>query len=89
MWISKGEKLELTRSSFTFSQSFFFLFLWYLFWPFAEVKNMEKGGGKGAWSAYKAAEMAKVYEAKGGSYEGEEIVLFCWANAADDEKRKG
>lgn len=50
---------------------------------------MEKGGGKGAWSAYKAAEMAKVYEAKGGSYEGEEIVLFCWANAADDEKRKG
>ena len=30
---------------------------------------MEKGGGKGAWSAYKAAEMAKVYEAKGGSYE--------------------
>lgn len=31
---------------------------------------MEKGGGKGAWSAYKAAEMAKVYEAKGGSYEG-------------------
>ena len=30
---------------------------------------MEKGGGKGNWSAYKAAEMAKVYEAKGGGYE--------------------
>ncbi|PWO01402.1 hypothetical protein FA09DRAFT_314184 [Tilletiopsis washingtonensis] len=34
-----------------------------------EVKQMEKGGGKGNWSAYKAAEMAKVYEAKGGGYE--------------------
>ncbi|UZJ52264.1 hypothetical protein CBS101457_001584 [Exobasidium rhododendri] len=36
---------------------------------FAEVKQMEKGGGKGSWSAWKAGEMAKVYEAKGGSYE--------------------
>ncbi|GAC76116.1 predicted ABC-type transport, ATPase component [Moesziomyces antarcticus T-34] len=34
-----------------------------------EVLNMEKGGGKGNWSAYKAAEMAKKYEAKGGGYE--------------------
>ncbi|GAK65852.1 uncharacterized protein PAN0_010c4074 [Moesziomyces antarcticus] len=34
-----------------------------------EVLNMEKGGGKGNWSAYKAAEMAKKYEAKGGRYE--------------------
>lgn len=33
-----------------------------------EVMNMEKGGGKGNWSAWKAAEMAKVYEAKGGDY---------------------
>jgi len=34
---------------------------------------MEKGGGKGAWSAYKAAEMSKVYEKKGGGYEGESL----------------
>ncbi|PWN31857.1 uncharacterized protein FA14DRAFT_151368 [Meira miltonrushii] len=34
-----------------------------------EVLQMEKGGGKGQWSAWKAAEMAKVYEAKGGDYE--------------------
>lgn len=34
-----------------------------------EVMSMEKGGGKGNWSAWKAAEMAKVYEAKGGDYE--------------------
>ncbi|CBQ73302.1 conserved hypothetical protein [Sporisorium reilianum SRZ2] len=34
-----------------------------------EVLNMEKGGGKGQWSAYKAAEMSKRYEAKGGDYE--------------------
>lgn len=34
-----------------------------------EVMNMEKGGGKGQWSAWKASEMAKVYEAKGGDYE--------------------
>lgn len=31
---------------------------------------MEKGGGKGSWSAWKASEMAKVYEKKGGGYEG-------------------
>ena len=30
---------------------------------------MEKGGGKGQWSAWKAAEMSKRYEAKGGDYE--------------------
>ncbi|EPQ31142.1 uncharacterized protein PFL1_01331 [Pseudozyma flocculosa PF-1] len=34
-----------------------------------EVKNMEKGGGKGQWSAWKASEMSKRYEAKGGGYE--------------------
>ena len=34
-----------------------------------EVKNMEKGGGKGSWSAWKAGEMAKRYEAQGGGYE--------------------
>ncbi|SPO23781.1 uncharacterized protein UTRI_03691_B [Ustilago trichophora] len=34
-----------------------------------EVLNMEKGGGKGNWSAWKASEMAKRYEAKGGDYE--------------------
>lgn len=34
-----------------------------------EVLNMEKGGGKGQWSAWKAAEMSKRYEAKGGEYE--------------------
>ncbi|CDS00141.1 hypothetical protein [Sporisorium scitamineum] len=30
---------------------------------------MEKGGGKGQWSAWKAAEMSKRYEAKGGDYQ--------------------
>lgn len=34
-----------------------------------EVLNMEKGGGKGQWSAWKAAEMSKRYEAKGGTYQ--------------------
>ncbi|TKY89248.1 hypothetical protein EX895_001779 [Sporisorium graminicola] len=34
-----------------------------------EVLNMEKGGGKGQWSAWKAAEMSKRYEAKGGEYQ--------------------
>lgn len=34
-----------------------------------EVLQMEKGGGKGQWSAWKASEMAKRYEAKGGDYE--------------------
>ena len=29
-----------------------------------EVKNMEKGGGKGSWSAWKAMELGKRYEAK-------------------------
>ena len=33
-----------------------------------EVKQMEKGGGKGSWSAWKAAEMSKLYEKKGGGY---------------------
>lgn len=30
-----------------------------------EVKNLEKGGGKGSWSAWKAMELSKRYEAKG------------------------
>ncbi|KAK4894115.1 hypothetical protein LTR27_007700 [Elasticomyces elasticus] len=34
-----------------------------------EVKSEEKGGGKGSWSAWKAGEMAKRYEAAGGDYE--------------------
>jgi hypothetical protein len=33
-----------------------------------EVKNEEKGGGKGSWSAWKAAELSKRYEARGGGY---------------------
>lgn len=33
-----------------------------------EVKNLEKGGGKGSWSAWKAGELAKRYEAEGGGY---------------------
>ena len=33
-----------------------------------EVKNLEKGGGKGSWSAWKAMELSKRYEAKGGGY---------------------
>jgi len=34
-----------------------------------EVKNEEKGGGKGSWSAWKAGELARRYEAAGGDYE--------------------
>ena len=33
-----------------------------------EVMNLEKGGGKGNWSAWKATELAKRYEARGGGY---------------------
>ena len=33
-----------------------------------EVKNLEKGGGKGSWSAWKAGELSKRYEARGGGY---------------------
>ncbi|KJX99996.1 unnamed protein product [Zymoseptoria tritici ST99CH_1A5] len=34
-----------------------------------EVKAEEKGGGAGNWSAWKAGEMARRYEAQGGDYE--------------------
>jgi len=34
-----------------------------------EVKAEEKGGGKGSWSAWKAGEMARRYEDRGGDYE--------------------
>lgn len=33
-----------------------------------EVKAMSKGGGPGSWSAWKAGELARRYEAKGGGY---------------------
>ncbi|KAK5134445.1 hypothetical protein LTR08_006492 [Meristemomyces frigidus] len=33
-----------------------------------EVKSEEKGGGAGSWSAWKAGEMARRYEAQGGGY---------------------
>ncbi|KAF2157485.1 hypothetical protein K461DRAFT_289797 [Myriangium duriaei CBS 260.36] len=33
-----------------------------------EVKNMEKGGGKGSWSAWKAGELSRRYEEAGGGY---------------------
>ncbi|EMD00707.1 hypothetical protein BAUCODRAFT_118453 [Baudoinia panamericana UAMH 10762] len=33
-----------------------------------EVKSEEKGGGPGKWSAWKAGEMSKRYEAEGGDY---------------------
>jgi len=33
-----------------------------------EVKAMSKGGGPGSWSAWKAGELARQYEAKGGGY---------------------
>lgn len=33
-----------------------------------EVKAMEKGGGAGSWSAWKAGELARRYEAQGGGY---------------------
>ncbi|KAK5944921.1 hypothetical protein PMZ80_002123 [Knufia obscura] len=33
-----------------------------------EVKQMSKGGGPGSWSAWKAGELARQYEAKGGGY---------------------
>jgi len=34
-----------------------------------EVKKESKGGGPGSWSAWKAGEMARRYEQKGGDYE--------------------
>lgn len=34
-----------------------------------EVKAEQKGGGAGSWSAWKAGEMARRYEARGGDYE--------------------
>merc|ERR1711881_623546 len=38
-----------------------------------EVKNKPNsdGGGKGQWSAWKAAQLSKEYEARGGGYENE------------------
>ncbi|KAF2808902.1 uncharacterized protein BDZ99DRAFT_354409, partial [Mytilinidion resinicola] len=38
-----------------------------------DVKNEtnKDGGGKGQWSAWKAAKLSKEYEKKGGSYENE------------------
>ena len=33
------------------------------------TKPMTAGGGAGSWSAWKAGEMAKRYEAQGGDYE--------------------
>jgi len=33
-----------------------------------EVKQMSKGGGPGSWSAWKAGELARRYEAQGGGY---------------------
>ena len=33
-----------------------------------EVKKMAKGGGSGSWSAWKASELSKRYEARGGGY---------------------
>lgn len=33
-----------------------------------EVKSMSKGGGPGSWSAWKAGELARRYEAQGGGY---------------------
>lgn len=33
-----------------------------------EVKAMSKGGGPGSWSAWKAGELARRYEAQGGGY---------------------
>lgn len=33
-----------------------------------EVKQMAKGGGPGSWSAWKAGELARRYEAQGGGY---------------------
>ncbi|GAM82386.1 hypothetical protein ANO11243_003650 [Dothideomycetidae sp. 11243] len=33
-----------------------------------EVKNLDKGGGKGSWSAWKAGELSRRYEAAGGGY---------------------
>jgi hypothetical protein len=37
-----------------------------------EARLMFVGGGKGSWSAWKAGEMAKRYEERGGDYEDEE-----------------
>lgn len=40
---------------------------------FSEIKNKPNsdGGGKGQWSAWKAAQLSKEYEKRGGGYENE------------------
>jgi hypothetical protein len=37
--------------------------------PFVMLTLYTPGGGKGSWSAWKAGEMARRYEAQGGDYE--------------------
>lgn len=37
----------------------------------ADVHFAVAGGGKGSWSAWKAGEMARRYEERGGDYEDE------------------
>lgn len=37
----------------------------------ADVHSVVAGGGKGSWSAWKAGEMARRYEERGGDYEDE------------------
>ncbi|KAF1963012.1 hypothetical protein CC80DRAFT_396510, partial [Byssothecium circinans] len=48
-----------------------------------DVKNEtnKDGGGKGQWSAWKAAKLSKEYEKKGGSYEN--------SPGSKNEPRKG
>lgn len=36
---------------------------------FQPTDNLLSGGGKGSWSAWKAGELARRYEAQGGDYE--------------------
>ena len=38
------------------------------YWVMANFANCSSGGGKGSWSAWKAGELARRYEAEGGDY---------------------
>jgi hypothetical protein len=54
-----------------------------------EVKNLEKGGGKGSWSAWKAAELSKRYEAQGGGYKNQEGSKNKPKKGAPEKKEEG
>lgn len=56
-------------------------------WPYA-------GGGKGSWSAWKAGELSRRYEAAGGDYKVREVqsgkrayILIIWQDTGDNKNK--